>query len=144
MHFDGKILPDLIGSDKHDRLPIVATQSGGNQLLGVPQLEHGTGKATADAVYKVLDEWRLVDKIEAVCTDTTSVNTGDKNGAVFLLEEKLKKTLLYLPCRHHIYELILRDIFMTKLLKPQVQMFQFSMILKRYGTQLIKILINLG
>lgn len=55
------------------------------------------------------------------------MNTGEKNGAVFLLEEKLKKTLLYLPCRHHIYELILRDIFMTKLLKtttsPNVPIF---------------------
>lgn len=80
VHFDGKILPDLIGSDKHDRLPIVATQSHGfDQLLGVPQLEFGTGKATADAVYKALCEWKLENKIEAVCTDTTSTNTGSKN-----------------------------------------------------------------
>ena len=37
--------------------------------------------------------------------DTTSSNSGSIKGAAKLLEEELAKKLLYLACRHHIYEL---------------------------------------
>lgn len=56
--------------------------------------------------------------VEILCCDTTASNMGRLNGVCVLLEQKLKKDLLYFPCRHHILELVLRSIFEIKL--PQV------------------------
>jgi len=36
------------------------------------------------------------------------------NGACVLLEQLLEKDLLYLPCRHHISEVILKSVFDVK------------------------------
>ena len=45
--------------------------------------------------------------------DTTAPNTGRKQGACVLIEQKLQKNLLYLPCRHHILELLAQTAFTT-------------------------------
>lgn len=76
LHWDGKLLPDLTGKQTVDRLPIVITNNGSEQLLGVPKLLQGTAKAQADAVYQHLVEWGLIDQVKAMCFDTTASNTG--------------------------------------------------------------------
>lgn len=38
---------------------------------------------------------------------------GRLNGACKLIEEGLGRDLCYLPCRHHIYELLLKAVFET-------------------------------
>lgn len=119
---------DLTGSNKVERLPIVITQQGIEQFLGVPKLQSGTGKEIANAIHKVLEEWGLLHTIQAICFDTTSANTGKDNGAAVILERILKRSLLYLPCRHHIFELILKEVF-SKLLNsimvgPDVPIFK--------------------
>lgn len=119
IHWDGKILPDLTGSQTTERLPIVASQLGTTQLLGVPKLVDGTGFSTANAVEKILKDWNLIEKTQFFCFDTTSVNTGKKKGAAFRLEAKLKRKILFTPCRHHIFELILRDVFLLKVPEPK-------------------------
>lgn len=45
------------------------------------------------------------------------MNTGGTNGAAALLEKMLGRNLLYFPCRHHIFELILKEVFLIKVLK---------------------------
>lgn len=65
----------------------------------------------AAAIYNLLAENQLLNTVEALCCDTTASNTGRIKGACVLLERKLEKDLLYLPCRHHIYELILKSAF---------------------------------
>lgn len=37
--------------------------------------------------------------------------TGIRNGACVLVEKALNRKLLYLPCRHHIFEIVLRSAF---------------------------------
>lgn len=64
-----------------------------------------------NAVYNVLTEWDLGNKIVGMCFDTTSVNTGLKNGACVLLEHKVEEELLWLACRHHILEIVLSKVF---------------------------------
>jgi len=88
------------------------------QLFGIPKLEKSTGEEQVTAVCSALEDWGFSDKVEALCCDTTASNTGRLNGAMVLIEQKLNKDLLYLPCRHHIYELILRSVFECKL--PQI------------------------
>lgn len=100
-HWDGKLLPALTGNEKVDRLPVIVTVNGKEKLLGVPLLTSGTGDEMATAIYNLLEENQLLDSVEALCFDTTASNTGRINGACVILEQKLEKDLLYLPCRHH-------------------------------------------
>lgn len=83
------------------------------QLLGVPKIPkgHGTGRATADAVFGAVQDWNIGSYVKALSFDTTSVNTGTKNGVPVLIEEHIGHELLYLPCRHHIPELILEVVY---------------------------------
>lgn len=82
-------------------------------LIGIPKLEKSTGQEQANAVYFALENWGVLDTVQALCCDTTASNTGRLNGACVLLEQNLQRDLLYLPCRYHIYEIILRGIFET-------------------------------
>lgn len=107
-------MPNLTGKEKTDRLPIIVSHLNGSQLLGVPELSSGTGKNTANAVYDILRDWDIVNKVQAASYDTTAANTGATNGAVSLLQNQLGHDLLQLPCRHHIYELVLKSAFASK------------------------------
>jgi len=61
-----------------DRLPIIISYKGIDQLLGVPELISGTGEnqATAVYLYQALENWGLIDNVQALCCDTTASNTG--------------------------------------------------------------------
>lgn len=50
-----------------------------------------------------------------MCFDTTASNTGSRNGACILLEQKLEKDLLWLACRHHIFEIMLEAVVLQAL-----------------------------
>lgn len=114
IHWDGKMLPALSSNDMVDRLPVIITYDDREQLLGVPALTSGTGEDQAAAVFQLLEEWGLSDKVQALCCDTTASNTGRLRGACILLEQRLDRELLYLPCRHHIFEVILKSVFDEK------------------------------
>ena len=61
---------------------------------------------------KVCEDWKLIENIWAIVFDTTSTNTGVHNGACTILEaEFIKRKLLWLACRHHILELILKAVW---------------------------------
>jgi hypothetical protein len=111
IHWDSKILTDIMGKSNIDRLPVAATAPGIEQLLGVPGLTSCTGSEVSSAVYDILLEWSLEDKIQAMVVDTTASNTGRLNGACILLEQKLERQLLLLACRHHMYEIVLAGVF---------------------------------
>lgn len=51
IYWDGKLLPNLTGKGLVDRLPIIASVNGREQLLGVPALNSETGREQANAVY---------------------------------------------------------------------------------------------
>lgn len=111
LHWDGKLMADLTGDEKVDRLPIIVSGSGAEQLLRVPKLSSGTGKAMADALMDAVSDWGIVDRIKALSFDTTSSNTGRLNGACTLFEQRLGRNVLHLACRHHINELMLEKAF---------------------------------
>src|ERR1043165_3001327 len=60
--------------------------------------------------------------------DTTASNTGLKGGACVLLEQKLKRNLVSLACRHDILELIVAKVFSTLIETassgPNIKLFQ--------------------
>ncbi|KAG0715030.1 hypothetical protein GWK47_012872 [Chionoecetes opilio] len=43
--------------------------------------------------------------------DTTAANTGMVQGACIRIESALEKPLVWLACRHHILEVVLKDVF---------------------------------
>lgn len=101
------MLEDISGQEVVDRLPILVSGQSVDQLLGVPKIESGSGELTATAVYKTVSSRGIADKIKSMSFDTTAVNTGTRNGACVLLEQKMQKDMLWLPCRHHILEIML-------------------------------------
>ena len=111
VNFDGKLLKDLGGFDKVNRLAVVLVQEEENQILGMVQTEDSTGKVEADAVKNTLDSWEIAEKIIACGFDTTASNTGVHKGSCTILQDLLQRQLLWLACRHHILELVLRATF---------------------------------
>ena len=95
-----------------NRLAVVAVQEKENQLLCITTTDNATGEVEAAAVKEALDNWGISsDTIIASSFDTTSSNTGRKSGSTVLLQKLLNRQLLWLSCRHHIAELILKAAF---------------------------------
>src|SRR6218665_1294253 len=70
VHWDRKLLHDLPGKEHVDRLPVLLSGHGVNKLLGVPQLTSGTGENTGAAVYILLQNWSVADRVKAICALT--------------------------------------------------------------------------
>ncbi|KAK2720673.1 hypothetical protein QYM36_004529 [Artemia franciscana] len=127
VHWDGKLIPDLIGKEKVDCLPVLVSGKEVLQLLTVAKLPSRTGEAQASAVFGAIEDWGIPGNIRAMCFDTTSSNTGRISGACVLLEQKLGKELLSLACRHHIMELVIGAVFqvcMGSTSSPEVPLFK--------------------
>lgn len=128
LHWDGKLMSDLTGREIVDRLPILVSGDGMQKILAVPKLPDGKAEATALVIEETLAEWNLKDQISSLCFDTTAVNTGAKSGVCLRLEMMLDKPLLYLACRHHVFEILLQAVFSTVLIEqpkgPEFTLFQ--------------------
>lgn len=62
-----------------------------------------------------------------MCFDTTASNTGRRNGACVLLEQKMDNDMLWLACRHHILEIVLESVVSISLPTssgPDIQLFK--------------------
>ena len=77
VHWDGKLLPDITGEEKVDRLPIIVTGINVEEMLAVPKLSSGSGAEQANAVFKALTDWKLDKTVQALSFDTTASNTGN-------------------------------------------------------------------
>ena len=104
-------MSDICGRDIVDRLPIVITGYGIDQLLCVPKTASSTGENIATAVYNAIQDRKVSENIKSFCFDTTSSNIGIKKGACTLIEQKLERSLLYLACRYYILEILLECMF---------------------------------
>ncbi|KAK0062604.1 deoxynucleoside triphosphate triphosphohydrolase SAMHD1 [Biomphalaria pfeifferi] len=115
VHWDGKLIPDLCHTTTSisDRIAILLSSlnDGNVKLLGVPKLQSGSGQAAANAVVDNLKSWSCESKIIGMCFHTTAANTGKVKGACKLLEVALGRNLLWLACRHHMFEVLLADVF---------------------------------
>ena len=120
LHFDGKIVKEMsdlknICNDV-ERIAISVTSPDfhvkDDILLGIIQSESSKQSDQAEIILKLLEYYEISEQIVAVCTDTTSSNTGVKSGAIVLLSNVLGVPLLWLMCRHHIFEVHISH-FMT-------------------------------
>ena len=72
-----------------------------------------TGEVQTEAVFKTVSEWKLEDKIVAFVFDTR-------------LQKKLGRRILFLACRHHVHERIVKNCWYKIFLKdpsPHCQLF---------------------
>lgn len=126
-HWDGKMMNDFLNREQSDRIAVIVTNNDFEKLLGVPELENSSGETLANALFDVLEDWQLGEKIKAFCCDSAATNLGPMNGAAVLLEQMLRRDILYLPCRHHVRELILRAAWEKKFpgtVGPDVALFK--------------------
>ncbi|KAF2895969.1 hypothetical protein ILUMI_10207 [Ignelater luminosus] len=90
IHWDSKLLPDVSGKSTVDRLPIVTIGINLEQLLGVSSISSSTAVKVSSAVSAAVKDWNLSEKVQAFCL------TRRLNGACTLLEQKLKRNVLWL------------------------------------------------
>ena len=119
-----------MANETGDHLAVVLSgdtpQCHQGKLLSARRIDDGTGESQAEEVIESLKDWKAIDYVVAQCFDTTSSNTGTYfclfyvfpvnnnsskhtgwiKGAAVLIEKKLERPLLWLPCRHHIAELL--------------------------------------
>lgn len=76
VHWDGEILPDILDSQSVDRIAVLLSVSGVDQLLGVPKADNGTAHEQSSAVITTLNQWNVAPYVKAMCFDTPAVNTG--------------------------------------------------------------------
>lgn len=104
------MLEDITGHEVVDRLPVLVSGEGVDQLLCIPKLKSGEGENIASAAYESLLSWGLLNKVKSMSFDTTASNTGSRKGACILVEQKMDKEMLCLACRHHTMEIMLESV----------------------------------
>ena len=111
LHWDGKLLPDIAGSKTLvDRVAILVTSGKTEQLLAVPKIGRGTGEEQSNACVRALEDWQIAPMVEGIVFDTTAANTGLKIRACTLLEKALGKELIWIACRHRVFEVMLSNV----------------------------------
>ena len=64
--------------------------------------------AQKDGVKDLLLKWDIEAEFVGIVFDTTASNIGIRAGCSTLLEKELGHAVLWLACRHHVYELHIR------------------------------------
>ncbi|KAL7644755.1 UNVERIFIED_CONTAM: hypothetical protein RMT77_004568 [Armadillidium vulgare] len=57
VHWDGKLLPDVLKTEQKERIAVLIYYGENDQLLGVPVADTSTGEEQALAVNECLGEW---------------------------------------------------------------------------------------
>lgn len=112
LHFDGKLVKqieeDLNITVTVERIAVSVTspdiEDREDILLGVVQAESSKGSDQAHVILNLLEYYEIADQIFAICCDTTSSNTGAFSGAISVMTEVLNIPILWILCRHHMYE----------------------------------------
>lgn len=118
IHWDGKKLDDTTNDNlalrnkKVERLAVVVSGITGQKIATVAKTENGQGIVmSSDTVFEYLVDWKLIESVVAVCTDTTVSNTGHENGFVVPFQRLAGRNMLYFACRHHVDELTIDVVF---------------------------------
>ena len=118
LHWDGKII-QLMDGKTEDRLAIAVSSpcNLSGQFIASPAIAEGTGDTMAKCIFKIMNDFELIESVGALVFDTTASNTGQWRGSATLFEVMLQRSLLWLACRHHIPELFIKHAN-TAILSP--------------------------
>ena len=97
-------------------------------MIGVPLINDSTGRTQMNSTVDLLDEWKVKDEVIGMSFDTTSSNSGIRNGCCSLMEIKLARALLWCACRHHTSELHVKHAWQAirgdRVVGPEEQLFK--------------------
>lgn len=113
VQFDGKNYGKLGArhTGRNERIIIVCHTERGDIALGLFVVDSKAGIVCATKVADILRANCVATKVVGVGCDLEPANTGIHTGACVLLERFLDKPLLRFMCRHHIYEIVLKTVF---------------------------------
>ena len=115
------------GMETVDRAAILVSGGGGvEKLLAVAKMQSGTGEAQSTACLRALEDWKLKAHVRGLVFDTTASNTGLNAGACTPIDRAFDYNLIWIGCRHHIFEVMLSNVFTTALGPtggPEVKLF---------------------
>ena len=117
VHWDGKIV-EFLGEQGHTYQDVNAVVLSSPlemepRFIGAPVVNRGTGRQLADSTLATLRLWEADEGVIAIVFDTTSSNSGIREGAATHIEEALGYAVLWLACRHHIAELHIKHAYNT-------------------------------
>lgn len=122
VQWDGKIMKVLKQDGvTHEDVNVVVMNVPGSgeklKTIAIPSVRQGTGAVLAQITIEKAKEWTDLEDVFAGSFDTTSANTGVKEGAMSHIEDLLGRKILWMPCRHHIAELHIKHAY-QKLMGP--------------------------
>lgn len=115
LYFDGrkdktKVYKDgSIGEIVEEHISLVAEPN--SYYIGHYTPENGTALAIANGMIEhLMSQPICMDSLRAVGCDAAAVNVGYENGVIKVLENKLGRSLQWIPCLYHLNELPLRAL----------------------------------
>lgn len=97
---------------KEDRLAIVWHSNGRDNLLAVEKMNDKSGYSQSEAIERTCESFQIgSNQIVALSCDNASTNIGQFNGTCITFENAIEKDLLRTNCRHHIYEIVIKDVY---------------------------------
>ena len=105
LHFDRKRL------NKNEYQVVVLKNERMEVKLAALCLKDGKAETITDGISTVLEEYNLWGAVKMIVANTTSVNTGKKNGVIVRLKlifsAKGFDKQLFISCQHHVFNRIL-------------------------------------
>lgn len=94
------------------RLAIVWHCNGVHNILGMVPMPDKTAESQAQAIKQTCEEFSVESgQIVALTCDNEMTNVGNNGGTCVLMERVLNRSLLRLMCRHHIMEIVIKDVY---------------------------------
>lgn len=112
--FDHQTLKSLNGkfAKADNRLAIVWHSNGTDSLLSVDKIVDKSGMEQCNSILHKCNDYNIhQDQIIAFSCDNASTNIGVDSGACIRIERHLEKPLLRMMCRHHILEIMIKDVY---------------------------------
>lgn len=112
--FDHQATRKLTGKFEgtNDRLAIVWHSNETHNAIGMIEMPDKTAESQSLAIRTNCDTFGIEDEqVVGVTCDNAATNVGIRRGTCVLLEHALNKSLLRLMCRHHILEIVIKDVY---------------------------------
>lgn len=94
----------------------------------IPVVPASTGIKVSSVVFEGLVNWDFLNRERTFGFGTTVSYIGKYKGACNLLQQQLGRKIMFLACRHHIFELVLHSVFKESqfvvISGPDIQIFK--------------------
>lgn len=94
------------------RIAVVWYSNQTHNAIGLIAMPDKSAESQDRAIREGCSKYGIVrEQIVALTCDNENTNVGNRGGTCILLERALNKPLLRLMCRHHISEIIIKDVY---------------------------------